>query len=240
MTRGVALLVALAGCAADDTPASWLEPADGQTGVPADLAVRVAGAGAELPPDYPIDAVVTVVDYDGGGHVGGRFAIDGDDVWFEPWAGFRDDTRYAVTVRQPDTVPHGPEFVVPANLIGTTLFETGDAVRILSRGAFEGEQACVILSRPADAVPDDVRITADDVEVSDAALVPVAFAAPVTLQDGDPGFEVRCVESAQTFAPGTWLRVFWGDESYHVALGDGSIDDVLAEQYRLGTGGGTR
>lgn len=208
--------VGFAGCAASDDPVEhFVVPFDGQTAVALDAPLRVQAADLEVPPDYPVGELVSVVDLLDGGFVAGSLSNDAADLLFTPDRGWRQDRRYAWTVRVPDDVPHGPHFSAPEDVLVSSVFDTTDRVDVLAAGLTPSGTPCVILSEaPAgDFVPD--RVTLDDVDVEDAVFSPYAF------DEWDPSVDVPglettadvvCVQSSAEVVAGTRLRL-WVDGS---------------------------
>lgn len=170
LSRLVVLASAVAVGASCSTAGGMITPFDGRTLVDLEAPLVIIGGAVEIPPNYPVGDLISVVDLEDGGFVEGQVVVRDLDVSFHPTGGWREGRRYAWTFADPEHMPHGPELPVPEALRGTAVFSTADAPEVVAV-ALEGGEACLVLSQPVEDIDAlDVRITLDDAEVPDAAF----------------------------------------------------------------------
>lgn len=238
----IAHVVAAAGLLAacnrmESTEEAFVSPLAGQTGVPLEMDLLVKGGAVEIPPDYPMGEVIRVVDLVDGGFVPGTLTMDGLDLRFAADDGWAEDRRYAWTVDPAAHVPHGPELPIPAHLVGTSAFGTGEGLDLLGSTLDLDGRACVVASRPTDeADPDDLRVTVNDVALDDAALIkldPTEWTPGFALDEVDPYVDVWCLETATPLEAGGALRVWWGDSGpWRMEIRDVPVGDLVIELSR--------
>jgi len=208
--------LSLAGCAGDDVAQerTWIAPLDGQSGIPLDMQLMVRTGELDLPPDYPIPNLIRVVDLRDGGEVPGRVEVGPERIRFIPDEGWVGDRRFAWTVDPVNPVPHGPELVFPEHLAGTAVFDTSSSLSVLGAALDDEGRACLVFSRRLTADDDaEVNIDADGVPVDEVVLeyLPEEAWSPWVLAPDDPGLDVICLTTPETFEPGTVIRVWWGE-----------------------------
>lgn len=234
------LILALTTVACDGGGApvqSYIAPVAGQTGIPVDLALLVRNAAQEIPPDYPIDDAIRVVDLDQGGFVAGVVEIDGVDLLFTPDEAWAEGRRYAWTIDPVAHVPHGPELPLPENLVGTQAFGTSESVDVLASAIADDGQPCVVLSRP---IPDmqtrGIRVTINDVEIEEARLVPLdpqEWNPNLERFPEDPYIDVYCLDAPVEVEAGATIRTWLGEEGpWRHEIRDLPVEDVVIELQR--------
>jgi hypothetical protein len=234
MMRLLLAITFLAGCGGGDSnpPPVYISPFVGQTDVALDTPLFVRHGASQIPPGYPTNEPVRVVDLDQGGFVPGEITVDGDDLSFAPDGGWAAGRRYAWTVDPMYGVPHGPLLGVNDNVDGTGAFTAGYDPTVLGAGLFQ-DTVCLLLSEPWDE--QEFTVTANDVPIDDVSVELID--RPVADDDTDwhshfPG-DVACLDSAFPVAPGAALRVWWGDRGpWRVIVSAQHPDDLFAVLHR--------
>jgi hypothetical protein len=214
---------------------SYIAPLDGQTGIPEDLPLFLAGAAADTPPEYPVADSVRVVDLETGGFVPGATERDGDDILFFPNHPWHKRRAYAWAIDQPVANAHGPEGGFPDALPGVALFQTTQTLELLG-AAMDAGRACLILSQSGAPLPaNPPQISVDDGEVHAASVVGLRQATwdpGFELLEDDPYVDVWCIADA-SIAPGQTLRVWWGDFGpWHFTVSAGSLPELIGDLRR--------
>jgi len=202
---------------------AYIAPLDGQTGVPLALPLLLRTGDFRPPPHYDMPDIIRVTDLDAGGAVPGWLEIADDAVSFHPTVAWKPNHRYAWTVPDLTSVPHGPDLPLPTHLPGTAVFDTSEALDLLgaSYDPLEAE-LCLLFSRPlTEADRGAIRITIDDVEVKNTSvrlIPPDDWGKPYELFEEDPGVDVLCTDGrGDTDSQDTdsstpdQVRVWWGE-----------------------------
>ena len=231
LTRLIPLL-ALVACS--DDPASgptFAAPADGQSAVPVDAPLIAQAPSLALPPDYPAPAAIRVVDLSTDGFVDGTVSQQDGLLTFTPDRPWRRNARYAWTVDIPESLPHGPQFTAPAGLEDSAVFDTSSDLDLLA--ASQGNDLCVVLSRPASVAELNAhRTEVDDVIVDDpewTLLDDAEWQADVpALTADDEGLGVACLIATT----GATVRLSDDDGSSLVEVTADPPDVLVASLYR--------
>lgn len=239
----LALLLAGAACGSGDEPVETLRyasPLDGQTGWPVDQPLTVYAESMSIPPDYPLEPLLRVVETTTGGFVEGRVTRTGDTLTFTPRSDWLAEGRYTWAVDIPEPVPHGPELTFPETVEGEFAFSTGPRLDVLAGGIDADGRACVILSRPSqpdDAVPWSVTIGTERTDgVVLSLLDRTDWSSDLTFPAGDPGVDVLCLDGVEEpdgpafddLTPGTIVRFERGEAGpWRVELEDATPTQLV-------------
>ena len=215
------LVVGAAACGSTDIDETqFIAPLDGQTAFPSSLVLTVRAPFA-VPPDYPIDDMIRVLDMTDGVDIGGTTATETGLITFAPDGDWPAGHRFAWTIDPKLGTPHGPEVLLPDDVVGTAVFSTSTALHVLG-AALEEDALCLILSRTVRADDDGafppIRVTVDDVDVgldsSQLDFLPhTDWIDLPELDEADAGVDVACLTSPPTAQPGSTVRVWVGDDN---------------------------
>lgn len=233
------LLLLTFACTHEPGPdVAWISPADGQTGVPGDLPVRVGIAGP-WPEDYPLGGAISVWD-SAGEPVDGETDLADDSVFFLPTNPWQNDERFVWRWGFDGAAPHAPtlEAIGPAAdpRPTTYTFVVGGAVELLGIGLRGNESPCVITSAPAGDVPfDRLRVGGADVPFFDVYRDTGGeddLTAPYP--GGDPGIDALCFATATDLGAqvGEDVLVNYAGRSWRGTL-SADLGELVAEIRRL-------
>jgi hypothetical protein len=227
------LVVGAAACGSTDIDETqFIAPLDGQTAVPASLALTVR-APFSIPPDYPTDDMIRVLDLTDGVEVVGTTSPETGVVTFSPDADWAPGHRFAWTVDPKLGAPHGPEVLLPADVVGTAVFSTAPALHILG-AALEDDALCLVFSRTVqpEGLP-EIRVTIDDADIAlDPAQLDIRSHSEwidlPELDETDTGVDVACLPSPPTVQQDSSVRIWVGDDNpWFYELQDVGVYEVL-------------
>ena len=233
------LLLLTFACTNDPGPdVAWISPADGQTGVPGDLPVRVGIAGP-WPSDYPLAGAISVWDA-AGQPIEGETDNAGDVAFFMPAEPWENDARFVWRWGFDEAPPHGPksEAIGPAidPRPSTYTFVVGGAIELLGIALRGDKTPCVIASAPAGDVPfDRLRVGGEDIAFFDVYRdTGGRDDLTASYPGGDPGVDVLCFGTATplTDRVGEAVLVNYAGRSWSGTL-SADIGALLAEVRRL-------
>ncbi len=246
--RSLPLLVPglMLGCSDPDPGAHFISPFDGQTHWPADAPLQVHAGQPVAPEGDTIEPdMLVVVDLDVGGRIEGSVVPDGSDLWFFPDEPFAANHRFAWSIAAPHDEARSVHIGVPPALTGGSTFHTGSLAEPIAALRL-GEELCLVLTRGPFADPDAPSLTAGMYAWADG--VPARFGQPteVTLTGIEPATvgaaSVACLDldDARVDAASVdGVRVETVGSVWQLPVQERTVDDILAEQHRLGEGAST-
>jgi hypothetical protein len=231
MNRALLALTLTACQGTEIDPTEFVLPLDGQTAVPLESPLVARAPALDVPPDYPADALIRVVDLEDGGFVPGLLERDGALWLFTPTDGWRDDTRYAWTLDLPPDVTHGPEY--ETSIAGDAVFDTSSRLDALAAATGPAGEVCFVFSRPLEDgdLADPVLVIDDTAFVG--ALTPLAgeqWRPELPDVIGDLAIDVACTDGPAT---GIYARLWLdGTGPWLVEVQAAEPADVVASLLR--------
>ncbi|MFK7926595.1 MAG: hypothetical protein AB8H79_00285 [Myxococcota bacterium] len=199
----------------------FISPLDGQTGWDPNTPLVIRDEGMSVPPDYPLPALVRVVDIDLGGFIEGRTERNGSTLIFTPDSAFEADKRYGWVVDMPEPVPHGPELVFAETLQEPAVFDTTSDIDVLAGTLGDDGQVCLVLSRLLTAEDTgnwSIEVDGERVDnVVGSLLDRTEWLGALSFPEGDDGVDVFCFDPPDSspsefplVTDGARVRLYWG------------------------------
>jgi hypothetical protein len=241
----IALLSMLFACDNAEAPEiRFVSPASGQTGVPADLPLRVVAGAPLLPETWELDEPVRVVDLVNEQPVTGRAMLDDQALTFTPDAPWPIGD-FAWSVDLESGAPRGPEVDGRfENLQGEDSFSTDARLDVLATPLTRPKTLCLVLSRPATVT----EVAAISITMVDGCCTAAGGALPVSLArlpveewgdplqadpGDDPGLDVWChAFEAGELEPGATIEIDVDGRTFTSVADAYNVPDTLARLRR--------
>jgi hypothetical protein len=215
----------------------FIAPADGQTGIEADLPLRIVAPSLEIPPGYPIGDLITVVDVGAETQVAGGTVVENGEARFLPDAPWTAGATYVWGVFDLEAWPHGPEYDVPEVLVGDARFVVEDTLDLLGATLERTTEPCLVFSEPVlDRAIDEIELRVEGRPIPWAEVWPMDgewWRDPYELLPSDAGIDVICFDTGEELlAPDVPVQVVWDGHEWVRLLERRRPGGVVAELRR--------
>jgi hypothetical protein len=189
-----------------------------------------------IPPDYPAGELLHVVDVGTEAPVAGEVVMEAGLILFDPEQDWAAGKRYLWTVDVPESVPHGPEYGVPDELIGTAVFEVDDRLDLVGATLERTTDPCFVFSQPVDDRPIDameLSVEGQPVQI-ESVFYPDAdyWKEPYELLPADEGIDLVCMTTIDLLPTDVPVTVSWEGYDWTVRMERRRPGDLVASELR--------